>query len=354
MVAFVIRRLLQLPITMLGVTLLIFAMLQLLSPVERSALYVADTPHNESAIDAIVRKYGLDEPFYKQYWRWLVGTRDPVTGEYAGGVLRGDLGYSRTGRQTVSELIAQRLPATVELALWSAFPIIGGGILLGVLAAIHHNKLIDQIIRVFVTIGWSFPTFVFGLLLLLVFYAKLRWFPPGRLSDPMMVVVASPGFHQYTHMYTIDALLNLRLDVFWDALRHLIMPIVTLSYVIWAQILRVTRSAMLETLRQEYITTARSKGLSERQVIRRHAFRNALIPVVTLGGLMVVSLLNGVVVTEVIFNYPGMGSAAARAAGSLDALAVLGFVLFGGVVLILANLVVDVLYAYIDPRIRLQ
>ena len=169
----------------------------------------------------------------------------------------------------------------------------------------------------------------------------------------MMVVVASPGFHQYTHMYTIDALLNLRLDVFWDALRHLIMPIVTLSYVIWAQILRVTRSAMLETLLLEYITTPRSKGLAEWPVIRRHAFRNALIPVVTLGGLMVVSLLNGVVVTEVIFNYPGMGSAAARAAGSLDALAVLGFVLFGGVVLILANLVVDVTYTYRNPKMEL-
>jgi peptide/nickel transport system permease protein len=354
MTAYIIRRLVQLPITMIGVTILIFAMLQLLSPVERSALYVPDTPHNDAAIDAIVRKYGLDEPFYKQYWRWLVGTKDPVTGEYQGGVLRGDLGYSRTGSQMVSELIAQRLPATLELTLWSAFPIIGVGILLGVVAATHHNKLIDQVIRVFVTLGWSFPTFVFGLLLLLVLYAKLRWFPPGRLSDPISIVVASPEFHRYTYMNTIDGLLNLRLDVFWDALRHLIMPIITLSYVIWAQILRVTRSSMLETLRQDYITTARAKGLGERRVIYLHAFRNALIPVVTLGGLMVVSMLNGVVVTEVIFNYPGMGSAAARAAASLDALAVLGFVLFGGVVLIVANLAVDVLYAVVDPRIRLR
>jgi peptide/nickel transport system permease protein len=354
MTAYIVRRLLQLPVTMIGVTVLIFAMLQLLSPVERSALYVADTPHNDAAIDAIVRKYGLDDPFYVQYWRWLVGTKDPVTGGRKGGVLRGDLGYSRTGRQMVSELITQRLPATVELSLWSVLPIIGGGILLGVVAAIHHNRFVDQAIRVFVTIGWSFPTFVFGLLVLLLFYAKLRWFPPGRLSDPMMQVVALPGFHQYTHMNTIDGLLNLRFDVFWDALRHLILPIITLSYVIWAQILRVTRSSMLETLRQDYITTARAKGLAQKQVIYRHAFRNALIPVVTLGGLMVVNLLNGVVVTEVIFNYPGMGSAAARAAGSLDALAVLGFVLFGGVILILANVVVDVLYAFIDPRIRLK
>ncbi len=352
MIAYIIRRLIQLPITIIGVTVFIFAMLQLLSPVERSALYVTATPRNDAAIDAIINKYGLNDPFYEQYWRWLVGQTDPVSGEKVGGVLRGDLGYSRTGRMSVKELIATRLPATLELALWSIIPIIGGGVLLGVIAAIYHNKLIDQLIRIFVTIGWSFPTFVFGLLLLLLFYAKLRWFPPGRISDEMLMVISSPNYVQYTKMYTFDALLNLRFDVFWDAFKHLIMPIVTLSYVIWAQILRVTRSSMLETLRQDYMTTARAKGLGERTVIYRHAFRNALIPVVTLGGLMVVNMLNGVVVTEVIFDYPGMGSAAARAAGSLDSLAVLGFVLFGGVVLIVSNMVVDVLYAAIDPRIR--
>lgn len=354
MTVYIFRRIVQLPITLFGVTIFIFAMLQLLSPVERTALYIKSTPHNDAAIDAIIRKYGLDDPFYIQYWHWLVGVKDSTTGEINGGVLRGDLGYSRTGRLPVSELIATRLPATLELTLWSVIPIIGGGIILGVIAAIYHNKLIDQIIRVFVTIGWSFPTFVFGLLLLLVLYAKLRWFPPGRLSDPMMAIVTSADFHQYTHMFTFDAILNGRFDVFWDALRHLFMPIVTLSYVIWAQILKVTRSAMLETLRQDYMTTARAKGLSERVVIFRHAFRNALIPVATLGGLMVVSLLNGVVVTEVIFDFPGMGSAAAKAAASLDALAVLGFVLFGGAVLIIANMLVDFLYALIDPRIQIS
>lgn len=354
MLTYIVRRLIQIPITMIGVTIFIFLMLTLLSPVERSALYITTTPQNDAAIDAIISKYGLDDPFYVQYWRWLVGSNDPVTGEKVGGVLRGDLGYSRTGRMAVTELIATRLPATIELALWSCIPIIGGGILLGVIAALNHNKIIDQVIRVFVTLGWSFPTFVFGLLMLLVFYAKLRWFPPGRLSDDMMAIVSSPAFTEYTKMHSIDALLNLRFDIFWDAMKHLIMPIVTLSYVIWAQILRVTRSSMLETLGQEYLTTARAKGLVERTVIFRHAFRNALIPVVTLGGMMVVNLLNGVVVTEVIFNYPGMGSAAARAAGSLDALAVLGFVLFGGTVMIFANVVVDVLYAMIDPRIRLS
>ena len=354
MSAYIIRRLLQLPVTIFGVSILIFLMLQLLSPVERSALYVQSIPHNDAAIDGLIAKYGLDDPVHMQYWRWLVGKKDIVTGEWEGGVLRGDLGYSRTGRQSVVDLIKQRLPATVELALWSFIPIVGGGILLGVVAAIYHNQFGDQAIRVFATLGWSFPTFVFGLLLLLIFYAKLQWFPPGRLSDPMRIVVNSPEFTRYTHMNTFDGLLNLRLDVFWDALRHLVLPIATVSYVVWARMLRVTRSSMLETMGQDYITTARSKGLAEKRVMYSHAFRNALIPVLTIGGLMVVSLLNGVVVAEVIFNYPGMGSAFARAAGSLDALAVLGFVLFSGVILVVVNLVVDVLYAYADPRIRLH
>lgn len=147
---------LQIPITMIGVTLFIFAMLQLLSPVERSALYITTTPKNDEAIDAIIRKYGLDDPFYVQYWRWLVGKTDPDTGKVEGGVLRGDFGYSRTGRMSVKELIATRFPATAELALWSFIPIIGGGILLGVIAALNHNKFIDQIIRVFVT--WAGPS----------------------------------------------------------------------------------------------------------------------------------------------------------------------------------------------------
>jgi peptide/nickel transport system permease protein len=155
-------------------------------------------------------------------------------------------------------------------------------------------------------------------------------------------------------MNTFDGILNGRMDVFWDALRHLILPVITLSYVIWARMVRVTRSSMLETLNQDYMRTARAKGLSRRVILYRHAFRNALLPVMTIGGMTVVALLNGVVVTEVIFNYPGLGSAAARAAASLDALAMLGFVLFNSIVLLLANLLIDLAYAVADPRIRLH
>ena len=354
MIAYIIRRLMLLPITVVGVTILIFGMLQLLSPVERSALYVRDIPHTEGALDATIRRYGLNDPFVVQYWRWLVGRADPVTGETVGGVLRGDLGYSRTGNQDVIDLLLHRLPATVELALWSIVPIIGVGIWLGVLAAVNHNKLIDQVARIFSIVGYSFPSFVFGLLVLLIFYARLEWFPPGRLTDWASQIVQSDAFTRYTQLNTVDALLNGRLDIFADALRHMVLPVLTLSYIQWALLLKITRSAMLEALRQDYVTTARAKGLAERDVINGHARPNALIPVATVSGLTIVGLLNGVVFTETIFNYPGIGSAAADAAVSLDVLTVLGFVLFTATLLIVTNLVVDVMYAFLDPRVRLS
>lgn len=353
MTAYIIRRLLQLPITVLGVSVLVFVMLQLLPPVERAALYIRDIPHTPGAIESVIRRYGLDDPMPVQYWRWLVGRIDPETGQRVGGVIRGELGFSRTGRQPVKDLLRHRLPATIELTLWSFIPIIGIGVWLGIQAAVHHNKPIDQFARVFSIIGWSFPTFVFALLVLMLLYAKTGWFPPGRLSDWASKVVLSGEFTRYTQLNTVDALLNLRFDIFVDALRHLFLPTVTLCYIQWALLLRVTRSSMLEALRQDYITTARAKGLSEKVVINRHARRNALIPVATLGGLTVVGLLNGVVITETVFNYPGIGSAVAAAAVSLDTLTVLGFVLFNATLLVIANLVVDLLYAVLDPRVRL-
>lgn len=354
MVTYVIRRLLLVPILLIGVTVLIFGMLQFLTPVERSALYVRDFPKNERQLDGIILKYGLDKPLYEQYWRWLVGTTDAVTGERNGGILFGDFGWSRTGGQPVAELIKTRFPNTLDLTLWAVGPVILVGIWLGVQAAVHHNGFIDQAGRMFSIIGTSFPTFVFGLLMLMIFYANIQWFPPGRLSTTMQAVVSAESFKSYTSLLTIDSLLNGRFDVFLDALKHMVLPILTLSYINWATFLRVTRSSMLETLRQEYVTTARAKGLPERDVIFKHARPNAMISVVTLAGFTVVGLMGGVVITETVFDYPGIGKAAAEAAGQLDVITVLGFALFNGFILIVANLVVDVLYAFVDPRVRLS
>ena len=174
------------------------------------------------------------KPIAVQYWHWLVGRRDVATGEVTGGVLRGDLGFSKVGKGSVMEVIARRLPATVELALWAAVPMIGIGIWLGVISAVKHNRPADQILRVFSIVGWSIPTFVFGLVVLMIFYARLGWFPPDRLSDWALRIVQSTSFHRYTQLNTLDSLLNLRLDIFVDSIKHLILPVITLAYLNWA------------------------------------------------------------------------------------------------------------------------
>jgi len=354
MATYVIRRILLIPVMLFGMTVLIFVMLSFLGPTERSALYVRDIPKNPKALEGVIKQYGLDKPIYVQYWNWLVGRQDPQTGDWSGGVIRGDFGYSRTSSQPVADIVLTRFPATLELSLYGVIPIILGGIFLGVVAAVNHNKWIDQVTRVFSIVGWSFPLFVFGLIVLMIFYAKLQWLPPGRVSDWANQIIRTPEFHSYTHLITIDALINGRPDVFWDAVKHLILPVITLSYLQWALILRVTRSSMLETLRQEYVTTARSKGLKELDVIRRHSLPNAMIPVVTVSGFVVIGLLNGVVITETIFNFPGIGKAAADAAVNLDVITILTLAMFAGIIIITANLAVDILYGFVDPRVRIE
>lgn len=343
MTAYIARRLMLLPLILFGVTILIFAMLTQLSPIQRAALYVQDVPRRPAQLEAIIEQYGLDEPIHRQYVRWI------------GSVSRGDLGFSKTGKEPVAQVIFGHLPATVELALWTIVPIVLVGIQLGIYAALHHNRLPDQALRVFSIFGTSLPSFLAGLLLLMIFAAELQWLPTGgRLTPEMQRVVDADQWRAVTHMYTIDAVINARLDVLTDALRHLILPVITLSYISWAVLLRVTRSSMLETLRQDYVRTARAKGLAERAVTQRHARPNAMLPVVTVAGWQLIGLLGGVAITETIFNWPGIGKRFITAAVNLDVVTVLGFVLFNGALLILGNLAVDILYAYLDPRVRLS
>jgi peptide/nickel transport system permease protein len=284
----------------------------------------------------------------------MTGTRDIDTGEKTGGILRGEFGYSRSGNTTVAEMVKRRFPATVELVFYSIIPVVGIGVWLGIISAVNHNKFIDQVARIFSIIGYSFPSFVLGLLLLMLLYANNGWFPPGRISDTYNMVINSSQFTSYTSFITFDAILNGRFDIFLDALRHMVLPIITLSYIYWALFLRVMRSSMLEALNQDYITTARAKGVRDRDVINKHARPNALIPVVTMAGLTVAGLLGGVTITETIFNFPGIGSAGAAAAVQLDVITVLSFVLLTGIILLFSNLIVDIAYAFLDPRVRLS
>jgi peptide/nickel transport system permease protein len=342
MIAYIIRRLLLVPILLLGLSLLIFTMLQFLSPYQRLTAFI-DNPAKLSIdqMEEMIEQYGLRDPVYKQYYRWL------------NNILHGNLGWSEVARRPVMEAYFRYFPATVELFLWSIIPCIFTGIWLGIKSAVHHNKFMDHLIRVFTLIGWSLPTFIAGLIFLMIFYGWLGWFPSGRLSFSISQIVSAPEFVRYTGMNTIDALLNSNMKVFLDALRRLVLPVMTLSYIQLAFILRITRSSMLETLRKEYITTARAKGLKEHVVINKHARKNALTSVITAGGIMAMWLLGGSAVTETIFNYQGIGLWTVQAAQQIDVAAILGIALLNGTLIIIINLVVDILYAYVDPRVRI-
>jgi ABC-type dipeptide/oligopeptide/nickel transport system permease component len=254
----------------------------------------------------------------------------------------------------VVDLIQSRFPATLELSLFSLVTILLIGITCGIDAAVNHNRWVDQIARLFSIIGYSIPGFVLGLMLLMLFYADRGWFPAGRVSDWVRLEIMNGTFAIRTGLFTVDSLINGRLDVLWDALRHLVLPVLTLSYVSVAAFLRITRSSMLETLHQDFIVTARAKGMTEDDIIRKHALPNALLPVVTYTGIVATSSLSGVVITETVFNFPGMGYTAAEAALQYNGVTVLGFTMLAGVILISANLMVVLLYAVLDPRIRLH
>jgi dipeptide transport system permease protein len=338
---FVTRRLLMLPVVFIGVTLAIVLLMQLLTPYQRAAAYVRSEQQIRQ-IDAIIVQYGLEDPWYMQYGRWIEQ------------VFRGNMGYSRTTSEPVLTTLVKRFPVTLELAFFAIVPVIGVGIFMGTAAALNRDKFIDQLARVMSIIGWSLPTFVLGIWLLVIFYGWLGILQPGRVSTQYLVELAGTGsgFRHFTRMLTLDGILNGRLDVAWDAFKHLILPVITLSVVSSAQIMRVMRSSLLDALGRDYVRTARAKGLPERVVTRKHARRNALIPVITLSGFVLIGLVNGVVITETIFNYPGLGQWAAAAAVNLDYASVLGFAVFTAIMVVFANLLVDVLYGIVDPRIR--
>ncbi|HEY50209.1 MAG TPA: ABC transporter permease [Dehalococcoidia bacterium] len=339
--SYIIRRLLLLIPVLFGVTLFIFGITMLFSPIERASLYVS-SPRQMSDLPAVIEQYGLDEPFFVQYGTWIRQ------------VFSGNLGWSVVVGMSVWDSIWYFLPPTLELAIFATPLIILMGIFLGTKAAAHKDKPVDHGTRVLAIFGWSLPTFWFGLILLMIFYGFFRGLlPPGRLSIQMDLVVNSADFIRYTHINTIDAILNLNGPVLLDALKHIILPVITLAVVQVAFIMRLMRSSMLEALGKGYVLTARAKGLAESVVINKHARRNAMIPVITVSGYLFAALANGVVITETIFTYKGIGWWAWQAAVNLDIASVLGFALFNAGLFVLVNLVVDILYTRVDPRVRL-
>lgn len=345
---YIIRRLLLVIPTLLGVTILVFAVTMLFTPQQRAALYISD-PKQLKDLSSIIKLYGLDDPPHLQYFRWLSQ------------VLQGNLGYSQTSNKPVLQTIIERLPRTAEIVLPAIPLIIFIGIFLGVQSAVHRDTITDHVTRVFAIFGWSLPTFWLAIMLLFIFYSQLGWFAPGTGGRPLsvqsVITVTSPGWVTYTGLYTIDGLLNGKPEITIDALRHIALPTMSLTIINVALLIRVTRSSMLETLGKSYIVTARAKGLKNKEVINRHARRNALIPVATLSGMLAAGLLTGVVITETVYGIDGLGRWAADAAGTVgspDLPAVLGFTVFACLVYVISNLCVDIIYAYLDPRIRLE
>lgn len=342
--SYIIRRLLLLIPVLFGVTLFVFAISMLFTPVERAACYVTSPKElTPEYIQYTIQKYGLDRPFFEQYGTWL------------NQVFHGNLGFSQIAGMPVLQAIPHFLPASLELAILASPIIILVGIFLGTRAAARKGTAVDHSVRLVAIMGWSLPVFVLGLFLMMIFVTAMHgnFLLTGRLSTPIELLVNSSAFIRYTHINVIDAILNLNGPVLLDAIRHDVLPVVTLSVIQMAFIMRLMRSSMLESLGKGYVLTARAKGLDERVVIGKHARRNALIPVLTVSGYLVAGLASGAVITETIFNYKGLGWWAARSALQVDIPAVLGFTMFIGVVFVLVNLIVDILYTRLDPRVRL-
>lgn len=343
---YIIRRLILIIPIMLGVVLLIFAVMQFVDPVVRVTLYLRNPrQYAPDVIGRYISLYGLDQPVWVQFYNWLSG------------MLQGEFGYSAYYREMVLPGLLARVPATLEIVMFAAPLIILVGIWLGVESAVRKDKPFDQLTRIFSIVGTSLPSFFFGVLLSAIFIAQLKWVSASRLSPHLytevLLSISSHHWNTYTGLLTIDSLLNGRPDMFFDALLHLALPVLVLLFIQTAVLVRVTRSSMLEALGKTYITAARAKGLTKSEVIYKHARRNALIPVVTISGLLVGGMMTGLIITETVFSFPGIGQWAAEAAQVFELPVVIIYAMFSAVVFVLANLIVDVLYAYIDPRIRL-
>jgi len=349
MITYVLRRLLILPVIMFLVTLILFFLIMQLPLEQRVAIYLPETnaatmmdeDKRANLIESTIEKYDLDDPAPAQYVNWVRG------------LLKGHWGYSPTWQQPVLEGLLQRAPVTAELALAATVPSVILALSLGSLAGRYRGGWLDHVIRAAAFVAWAFPSFILGLMLMNVFYAWLGWFPPGRLSRGVRTFVGSDAFRVYTGMYSLDGLLNGKPAVSLDALRHLAVPAVALAGAQWALLTRIMRSSLLDVFGQDYITTARAKGLPERQVAKQHARPNAVLPVISTTGVSVSLLLSGAVVIEAIFDLNGIGHSAAEAIRFSDVPVAVGFAIFTCAVTVLASLVADILYAAVDPRVRL-
>ncbi len=335
--AYVGRRLVQSVFVLLIVSVATFTLLQLVPGDPVTTLLGERAANNPEIRAAAERRYGLDKPAPVQYF------------VYMGNLFRGDFGDSISTRRPVATDLRQFIPGTIELALAAILFALAIGIPLGIVGAVYRNRWPDHLARAVALLGTSVPVFWLGLLLLYLFFYRLQWLPgPGRLDTGMQAP------ERITGMITVDAALRGEWEIFRSSLTHLVLPAVVLGSFALGVVARMLRSSLVAALSEDYVRTARAKGVVERKVVTAHALRNALIPTVTVLGLTFASLLAGAVLTETIFSWPGIGRYSVQAALKLDYPALLGVTLFVASAYVLVNLVIDVVYGILDPRIRIS
>ena len=334
MLRFVVRRLFQLVPILLGLSVILFAWIRALPGGPAIALLgERATPEKIAQIN---RLYGLDKPVWEQYLKFLAR------------LARGDLGVSIKTQRPVLEEWLQRFPATIELSVLAGLIAVAVGIPLGYYAARRHGSWLDSVSVMGSLLGVAIPVFFLGYILKFIFAVKLDWLPSGGRQDPRLFSDHPTGF------YVLDGFLVGRPDAAMDAFLHLILPSVALASIPLAVITRITRAAVLDVIHEDYVRTAEAKGLTKRTVSRRHVLRNAMLPVATVTGLQVGLLLAGAVLTETTFSFGGIGRFLVDSIQARDYAVVQGFILIIAVIVVMVNLLVDISYGVIDPRVRVK
>ena len=332
---------------MVVITMLLYAGVMLTPPEARVSLYYQPDARRitqeqlDRMIQAKVRAFRLDEPYIVQYGIWVRSLFD------------GTWGFSPTMNDDVLPSLLRRTPATAELTLFSLLLFIPLGLFGGVLAGWRQRKAFDNSLRFMAYLATAFPPFILSLMLLSIFYVKFKFVGPGRLNMANEYQIMDEGYRTMTGLYTIDSLLNGRFDIFIDSLKHLILPVFTLSLYHWATLARITRSTIISERNKDYLVAALSRGLPEKRVIWGHAFRNTLAPSFTSMALSAASLVTGVFVVEVIFNIKGISDVIVRGTvGVPDAPAALGFALYSVIIVLLLMFIFDILQAIFSPSLR--
>jgi len=345
---FIIRRFLVVPVSLLVITMVLYGGVMLTPPEARAQLYFPERMNQnmtdeqmERYTDAIIKRYHLSEPYLVQYGYWV------------GSLFDGTWGFSQSLNEEVLPALTRRTPVTLELSIYSLLFLIPLGLISGVIAGWRRSGLFDRLFRGTAFLSTSIPIFILAMVLLSAFYINLGWFAPSRISLQYSLELSKGTFNHVTGLLTIDSLLNGRMDIFKDAWKHLAMPVFTLSLYHWATLGRVTRATMIAEREKEYIIAARARGVRERRVVWSHAFYNMLSPSLTSMTLSAATIVTGVFVAEIIFDFNGISTVIVKAmSGIPDSAAALGFAVYSVIMVLLLMFILDVLQAIFDPRVR--